>query len=185
MGIVVFEGSGENMMKVSKNLIFLAIFVCVFGNFGALGFKFNPKEISRLVATVDPKTCNCVTQQHCNINIPYTSLLQIKCHEGTQLCCHGRERIKPFVTAKDFAEIVAAAKRFNIDLKEKAKSIVPMVANADPKEVASTVEKLKEVEMELVKVEQSTLATPNEDAKVENQVRTKYIQPFMIYMLYF
>ena len=53
-----------------------------------------------------------------------------------------------------------------------------MVANADPKEVASTVEKLKEVEKELVKVEQasfvstSTSATPT--AKVENQVSTTF-----------
>ena len=80
--IVVFEGC---MMKVSKNIIFLALFVVFLGNFTGSAFKFNPKEISRLVATVDPKTCNCVTKEHCKINIPYTSLLQIKCHEGTQV----------------------------------------------------------------------------------------------------
>ena len=70
-----------------------------------------------------------------------------------QFCCLARQQIKPFVTAKDFSEIVAAAKRLNIDLNGKGKSFVPMVANADPKHVEKAVEKIKEVEKELVNVE--------------------------------
>ena len=72
-----------------------------------------------------------------------------------QFCCLARQRIKPFVTAKDFSEIVAAAKRLNIDLNGKGKSFVPMVANADPKHVEKAVEKIKEVEKELVNVEET------------------------------
>ena len=70
-----------------------------------------------------------------------------------QFCCLARQQIKPFVTAKDFSEIVAAAKRLNVDLNGKGKSFVPMVANADPKHVEKAVEKIKEVEKELVNVE--------------------------------
>ena len=70
-----------------------------------------------------------------------------------QFCCLARRQIKPFVTAKDFSEIVAAAKRLNIDMNGKGKSFVPMVANADPKHVEKAVEKIKEVENELVNVE--------------------------------
>ena len=97
-----------------------------------------------------------VTSNHQNTNLAFPHF----CHES-QFCIQfvfplfslARQQIKPFVTAKDFSEIVAAAKRLNVDLNGKGKSFVPMVANADPKHVEKAVEKIKEVEKELVNVE--------------------------------
>ena len=75
-----------------------------------------------------------------------------------QFCCNARKTIKPYVTAKDLAEVAAAAKRLKLNLngKMEGKSLGPMVANADPKQVASAVEKIQEVEKELDKVEQNS-----------------------------
>jgi hypothetical protein len=88
-----------------------------------------------------------------------------------QFCCLARQQIKPFVTAKDFSELVAAAKRLNIDVNGKGKSFVPMVANADPKHVEKAVEKIKEVEKELVNVEDT-----KEEPKIQGvQLRSVFI----------
>ena len=79
-----------------------------------------------------------------------------------------RKQIKPYVTAKDLAEVAQAVKRLKLDLEDKIepKSLVPTVANADPKEVESTVEKIQEVEKELVKVEQNSEESEQIQGKV-------------------
>ena len=46
---------------------------------------FDAKDIMRLVATVDPNTCNCLPESRCNIAIPYTSVLGISCESGRQV----------------------------------------------------------------------------------------------------
>ena len=71
-------------MKVPKEVIFLVLSIAL-QTFQIQAVKFNPREISRLVATVDPKTCNCVTQEYCKIDIPYTSFLGVQCHAGTKV----------------------------------------------------------------------------------------------------
>ena len=71
-------------MKVPKEVIFLVLSVAI-QIFHVQAVKFNPREISRLVATVDPKTCNCVTQEYCKIDIPYTSFLGVQCQAGTKV----------------------------------------------------------------------------------------------------
>ena len=71
-------------MKVPKEVIFLVLSVAL-QIFQVQAVKFNPREISRLVATVDPKTCNCVTQEYCKIDIPYTSFLGVQCQAGTKV----------------------------------------------------------------------------------------------------
>ena len=40
---------------------------------------FNAKTIMRLVATVDPQTCNCVEENLCRIEIPYSTYIGIDC----------------------------------------------------------------------------------------------------------
>ena len=40
---------------------------------------FNAKTIMRLVATVDPQTCNCVENNMCIIEIPYSTYIGINC----------------------------------------------------------------------------------------------------------
>ena len=40
---------------------------------------FNAKTIMRLVATVDPQTCNCVEENMCRIEIPYSTYIGINC----------------------------------------------------------------------------------------------------------
>ena len=71
-------------MKVPKEVIFLVLSIAL-RTFQVQAVKFNPREISRLVATVDPKTCNCVTQEYCKIDIPYTSFLGVQCQAGTKV----------------------------------------------------------------------------------------------------
>ena len=69
-------------MKTFTILIAIAILVA---NVQALGFDF--KKISRLIATVDPKTCNCIQEQLCRIEIPYdyTSVLDISCQNSLKV----------------------------------------------------------------------------------------------------
>ena len=67
-------------MKVPKNIIFLALFLVAFAaKINARAPPFDARKISQLVARVDPKTCNCVTQDQCKIDIPYTKILGIEC----------------------------------------------------------------------------------------------------------
>ena len=79
-----FNQSGhlKDTMKTFTILIAIAILVA---NVQALGFDF--KKISRLIATVDPKTCNCIQEQLCRIEIPYdyTSVLDISCQNSLKV----------------------------------------------------------------------------------------------------
>jgi hypothetical protein len=46
---------------------------------------FDARDVMRLVATADPNTCNCVTDNQCNIAIPYTSYLGISCDSSLKV----------------------------------------------------------------------------------------------------
>ena len=63
----------------------IAIIAILVANVQALGFDF--KIMSRLLATVDPKTCNCIDEQLCRIEIPYdyTSVLDISCQNSLKV----------------------------------------------------------------------------------------------------
>ena len=65
-------------MKATLILIFLAFL-------GVESLPFDAKEVTRLVATVDPKSCNCVHAEQCMISIPYTSFIGISCDYGLQV----------------------------------------------------------------------------------------------------
>ena len=64
-------------------ILFLATFA-LFGPVEALP-GFDVKEVMRLVATVEPKTCGCITPLACNIRIPYSSFIGINCQSGTNV----------------------------------------------------------------------------------------------------
>ena len=70
---------------MKKYIISLAIIAILVANVKALGFDF--KKMSRLLATVDPKTCNCIDEQLCRIEIPYdyTSVLDINCQTSLKV----------------------------------------------------------------------------------------------------
>ena len=40
---------------------------------------FDAKTVMRLVATVDPKTCNCISNDLCRIEVPYATFIGIDC----------------------------------------------------------------------------------------------------------
>ena len=63
------------------------ILIATFALFGAVQALpgFDVKEVMRLVATVEPKTCGCIAPQACNIRIPYSSFIGINCQAGTNV----------------------------------------------------------------------------------------------------
>ena len=61
-------------------------FLALLGLFGSIGaIPFNARDISRMVATVDPKTCNCVPSNQCVIEVPNVSYIGINCQYGLKV----------------------------------------------------------------------------------------------------
>ena len=80
-----FNQLGYLIDTMKTFVISLAIIAILVANVKALGFDF--KKMSRLLATVDPKTCNCIDEQLCRIEIPYdyTSVLDINCQTSLKV----------------------------------------------------------------------------------------------------
>merc|ERR1719412_1518581 len=121
---------------------------------------FDAKTVMRLVATVDPKTCNCISNDLCRIEVPYATFIGIDCG-ALKLCCHPRKRVKAFVTPRDMAELHQAAKRFNVE-----DQIQDIVRTADPAKIDSTLEELKNNNEELFDI------NDNDKELVENKEKT-------------
>ena len=83
--------------------------------------RFDAREVMRLITTVDPDTCGCISLNHgyCEIKIPNINIIGLDCGKiagpGTHFCCRSRSFIKPFVTPGDLQALHAAAKRFKVE----------------------------------------------------------------------
>ena len=82
-----------------------------FGSYSRMG----PREMERLLKTVDPNTCRCSQPDNCQIAIPDVSMIGIRCQPNTQFCCRARAIVKPFLNSNDWAELFAAVKRLKLE----------------------------------------------------------------------
>ncbi len=72
-----------------KVVFILAVFSLFSANFvkesNGLPGGNNAREIMRLIATINPKTCACTTDPNCIIHIPQARLININCNQGLKV----------------------------------------------------------------------------------------------------